>query len=50
MITENKHTKTYDLTEVNALVMTDFKRSVVLVSLFTNLTVFVSWAVIVAAS
>lgn len=46
MTVENKNTQSYDLTEVNALVMTSFKQSVVIVSLFANLTLFVTWLVV----
>ena len=49
MATENKQTENYDLTDVNARIMIDFKRAVMVVSLLANLTLFVSWAVIIAS-
>jgi hypothetical protein len=46
MTTENKNTQSYTQTEVNAKIMTDLKRAVMVVSLFANLTILVSWAVL----
>lgn len=49
MTTENKITQNYSATEINARIVTDFKRAVMVVSLFANLTIFVSWAVVIAS-
>jgi hypothetical protein len=49
MATENKQAQNYDLTDVNARIIVDFKRAVMVVSLLANLTFFVSWAVIIAS-
>lgn len=46
MATQNKHTEQYDITEVNSIVMTNFKHAVMVVSLFANLTIFVTWLVV----
>jgi hypothetical protein len=49
MATENKQTENYDITDVNARIIVDFKRAVMVVSLLANLTLFVSWAVVIAS-
>lgn len=49
MTTENKNLQTYDITTVNALVLADFKHSVMIVSLFANLTIFVTWLAVIAS-
>jgi len=49
MATENQNRQTYDLTEVNVRVLADFKRSLIAVSLLTNLTMFVTWLVLMAS-
>lgn len=46
MDTKNKNIAVHDLAEVNAIVMANFKHSIILVSLFANLTVFVTWLVV----
>lgn len=45
MVKENKNPQQYDTSEANAIVLADFKQSVMIVSLFANLTVFVTWLV-----
>lgn len=49
MATENKQSQNYTSTEVNARIVTDFKRAVMVVSVLANLTIFVSWTVIIAS-
>lgn len=49
MATENKQVHNYDLTDVNARIIVDFKRAVMIVSLLANLTFFVSWAVVIGS-
>jgi hypothetical protein len=46
MATENQNSQTYDLTEVRARVLADFRRSLIAVSLLANLTMFVTWLVV----
>lgn len=46
---ENKQTQAIDSTEVNALVLADFKQSVVIASLLANLTLLVTWLVVVVS-
>lgn len=46
MMNKNKNSISYDITAVSALVIADFKWSVMIVSLLTNLTVLVSWMVV----
>jgi hypothetical protein len=49
MATENKNTLTYDLTDVNYRIFADFKRALIAVSLLMNLTIFVTWVVVLAS-
>lgn len=46
MDTENKNPQMYDFSAVNTIVMANFKHSIIVVSLLTNLTVFVTWLVV----
>jgi|GEM_PF-4161264 len=46
---ENKQSQDYTATEVNALVLTDLRQSVVVVSLLANLALFVTWLVVLAS-
>lgn len=49
MMNKNKNLLPYDVATVNGLVLTNFKHSVMIVSLLTNLTVLVSWMVLQVA-